>query len=52
MEPLFPGLTCECGGSFTRVSEKDGETEYVCMRDETHRRKVTQQKSNWEEEKA
>jgi len=37
MDPLFPSLTCKkCGGSLTKVSEKDGVAKYVCMNDETH----------------
>ncbi len=46
MEPLFPSLTCKmCGGSLTKVSEKDGVAEYVCMNDETHKRKVKRVKT-------
>ncbi len=45
MEPLFPSLTCSvCGGSMTKVSEKGGVVEYVCMNNETHRRKVKRAK--------
>jgi hypothetical protein len=44
-KPLFPSLTCSvCGGSMTKVSEKDGEAEYVCMNDETHKRRVKRAK--------
>jgi len=46
MEPLFPGLTCKkCGGSLTKVSEKAGVAEYVCMNNEAHRLKVKRAKT-------